>query len=382
MSLKATAKEFIPSFHTVSGPAAGASAPSSATATVSAAALSLNAASPRASTNTSNPPHTPGSLSQKHTCQPREQQHHKQQHQQKPSRQEDSLKGSPREGSQHKHQSKQSRRPSSQPHPQQQQHSTSHGADSNTKGRKNSTQPQAGRSLSSKQSNEHHPSLTTEVKHARPNAELSHNKLQSTGAAATPSGSGSAGTTSSSGHASRGAAVKQHTPRSAFPTKLSSQGSSRRSVDHSGASANAGVSNAAAGGASSSASVSGTATAAASSIIPGMEPTAFICLTDVIHPVRHLVKDGVSVMEQGSDAYLDWIKRSLKEHEEITLIGMEAAIPDIISLVLRAGSQGIGYQEIRTFTTQDGLGGNKSCLQFRMRRGQGYIALEKRPPRS
>ena len=36
--------------------------------------------------------------------------------------------------------------------------------------------------------------------------------------------------------------------------------------------------------------------------------------------------------------------RSLKEHEEITLIGMEAAIPDIIALVLRAGLQGIGYQ--------------------------------------
>lgn len=35
--------------------------------------------------------------------------------------------------------------------------------------------------------------------------------------------------------------------------------------------------------------------------------------------------------------------------------------------------------EIRTFTTQDGLGGNKSCIQFRMLRGQGYIALEKRP---
>ncbi|KAF9092189.1 hypothetical protein BGX29_010577 [Mortierella sp. GBA35] len=113
-----------------------------------------------------------------------------------------------------------------------------------------------------------------------------------------------------------------------------------------------------------------------------MEATAFICLTDVIHPVRHVVKDGVTTMEQGSDAYLDWIIRSLKEHEEITLIGMEAAIPDIIALVLRAGRQGIGYQEIRTFTTQDGLGGNKSCLQFRMSREQGYIALDKRPPQS
>ncbi|KFH64178.1 hypothetical protein MVEG_10003 [Podila verticillata NRRL 6337] len=122
-----------------------------------------------------------------------------------------------------------------------------------------------------------------------------------------------------------------------------------------------------------------TSAASSSTIVPGMEPTAFICLTDVIHPVRQVIKDGVSTMEQGSDAYLDWIVRSLKEHEEITLIGMEAAIPDMISLVLRAGKLGIGYQEIRTFTTQDGLGGNKSCIQFRMLRGQGYIALEKRP---
>ncbi|KAG0270331.1 hypothetical protein DFQ27_008345 [Actinomortierella ambigua] len=63
-----------------------------------------------------------------------------------------------------------------------------------------------------------------------------------------------------------------------------------------------------------------------------MEATTFICLTDVIHPVRHVVKDGIS------------IARSLKEHEEITVIGMDAAIPDVISLVLRAGRMGIGYQ--------------------------------------
>ncbi|KAF9993981.1 hypothetical protein BGZ65_010429 [Modicella reniformis] len=75
-----------------------------------------------------------------------------------------------------------------------------------------------------------------------------------------------------------------------------------------------------------------------------MEPTAFICLTDVIPSVRHVVKDGVSTMEQGSEAYLDWIVRSLKEHEEITLIAMDAAIPDLIALVLRVGVLGIGYQ--------------------------------------
>jgi len=39
-----------------------------------------------------------------------------------------------------------------------------------------------------------------------------------------------------------------------------------------------------------------------------MEPTAFICLTDVIPPVRQIVKDGVSTKELGSDAYLDWVK--------------------------------------------------------------------------
>ncbi|KAG0245252.1 hypothetical protein BGW41_002721 [Actinomortierella wolfii] len=133
---------------------------------------------------------------------------------------------------------------------------------------------------------------------------------------------------------------------------------------------------------------SGTSTAAGSksgsgsAVIPGMEPTTFICLTDVIHPVRHVYKDGASVMEQGSDAYLDWIVRSLKEHEEITIIGMDAAIPDVIALVLRAGRIGIGYQEVRTFTTQDALGGNKSCLQFRMTRENGYIPLTKRPPHS
>ncbi|KAF9143274.1 hypothetical protein BG015_000476 [Linnemannia schmuckeri] len=152
------------------------------------------------------------------------------------------------------------------------------------------------------------------------------------------------------------------------------------SIDHASSGSN-NNSNSVANGSANAGGPSSAGTAA-NDIIPGMEATAFICLTDVILPVRHVVKDGVSTMEQGSDAYLDWIVRSLKEHEEITLIGMEAAIPDIIALVLRAGQQGIGYQEIRTFTTQDGFGGNKSCLQFRMRRGQGYIPLEKRPPRS
>jgi len=46
-----------------------------------------------------------------------------------------------------------------------------------------------------------------------------------------------------------------------------------------------------------------------------MEPTAFICLTDVIQPVRHIVKDGVSTMEQGSDAYLDWVCCRLDLHD-------------------------------------------------------------------
>lgn len=45
--------------------------------------------------------------------------------------------------------------------------------------------------------------------------------------------------------------------------------------------------------------------------------------------------------------------RSLKEHEEITLIGMEAAIPDIIALVLRAGMQGIGYQGTHSTLTNE-----------------------------
>ncbi|KAG0280403.1 hypothetical protein BGZ95_010218 [Linnemannia exigua] len=109
------------------------------------------------------------------------------------------------------------------------------------------------------------------------------------------------------------------------------------SIDHVGSGSNNNTSNGAAGATGSSTSAAGSSsTGTTSSIIPGMEATAFICLTDIIPTVRHVVKDGVSTMEQGSDAYLDWITRSLKEHEEITLIGMEAAIPDIIALVLRA----------------------------------------------
>ncbi|KAF8978292.1 hypothetical protein BGZ46_006635 [Entomortierella lignicola] len=217
---------------------------------------------------------------------------------------------------------------------------------------------------------------------------ISSSKKSGGSSAATAATTGS-GSGTGAGGKSNTTSSKSHANRSGSTSKSSSHGPRKGSTDHNGATSNAAGASAAASspatGSTTSASTSAGSTVAAgtsSNIIPGMESTAFICLTDVIHPVRHVIKDGVSTTEQGSDAYLDWIVRSLKEHEEITLIGMEAAIPDIIALVLRAGNHGIGYQEVRTFTTQDGLGGNKSCLQFRMSRGQGYTALEKRPPRS
>ncbi|KAF9927517.1 hypothetical protein FBU30_003108 [Linnemannia zychae] len=258
---------------------------------------------------------------------------------------------------------------------------------SNNSRRNKTTNAQTGRPLNSSKNSSHEPNRPSNTSTASTAAGSSSNhgpgKLQHQ-----PRDSSSSTTTGGSvGKPSRPPAQG----RSGSYTKTSAQGSNstastksrKASVDQAGPGSN-NTANGSTGGGSSAIGRSSTNTTTGSStaIIPGMEATAFICLTDVIHPVRQVVKDGVSTLEQGSDAYLDWIVRSLKEYEEITLIGMEAAIPDIISLVLRAGRQGIGYQEVRTFTTQDGFGGNKSCLQFRMRRGQGYIPLDKYPPRS
>jgi hypothetical protein len=66
-----------------------------------------------------------------------------------------------------------------------------------------------------------------------------------------------------------------------------------------------------------------------------MEATAFICLTDVILPVRQVVKDGVSTLEQGSDAYLDWVCPLISSPHLLAILCCRFVIwPDKLTAVL------------------------------------------------
>ncbi|GJJ70811.1 hypothetical protein EMPS_03161 [Entomortierella parvispora] len=380
MSLKATAKEFVPSFG-IQAPSSSAAglAPGRPVAAIGTTPATVDAVDNSTRTRSTKPVTALKGLHLEQHPQPQMQQQHR------PQQQHGTLsKGEPTQKKQYptsagtsKHdripgkdatahskrgQRSQQQQQSHPPNPRQQQDQIG-------------KQPSTSHEPFQSRSQQNRPSGTRKERSSEEKSFPSHDRSKSTVASTTTATgpSSTAGTTSGSGNTS--------TTASRRSGSASTKGAARKgSLDLTGtrqSGQNSSTTTAAASSSSPSAAASST-----SSVIPGMEPTAFICLTDVIQPVRHVVKDGVSTMEQGSDAYLDWVIRSLKEHEEITLIGMDAAIPDIISLVLRAGKQGIGYQEVRTFTTQDGLGGNKSCLQFRIQRGQGYIALEKRPPRS
>ncbi|KAF9181205.1 hypothetical protein BGZ51_000592 [Haplosporangium sp. Z 767] len=352
MSLKATAKEFIPSFSVakpVPVPSGGVTAPS---AVVSTPPLNDSLPNPRAATK--------GPVLQNHR-------QHQQQHQHRTPRQEGApiaqanrggaqrpaaLASHPkREPQQQRQQRRRGKSPSQSNTQQQQDHSSSHGG-----GNSNNNNPKVLRTNSSSSNNNDGSQTSRPLnKHLQdqPRRHSENNQPASPAASSAigkqKQGPAAASTSGSGVRANASTGNKPRTPhRSGSNAKtLSTTRDNRKgSIDHA-ATSSAGASTSNTSGASSSTATAGGPSGSSGNstgIIPGMEPTPFICLTDVIHPVRHVVKDGISTMEQGSDAYLDWIVRSLKEHEEITLIGMEAAIPDIIALVLRAGKQGIGYQ--------------------------------------
>ncbi|CAO3597998.1 unnamed protein product [Absidia cylindrospora] len=109
-----------------------------------------------------------------------------------------------------------------------------------------------------------------------------------------------------------------------------------------------------------------------------LEPTtSFITIDQTIDPV-HIIPGALALkntIAHGYDRYITWIERCLQAHAVVTLVGMDPAISDVLSLVTIMQEKGIGScHELETFSMEDGVGGGRqqqhpiSGIQLRLHR--------------
>ncbi|KAL1922307.1 uncharacterized protein VTP21DRAFT_9846 [Calcarisporiella thermophila] len=102
-------------------------------------------------------------------------------------------------------------------------------------------------------------------------------------------------------------------------------------------------------------------------------PTQFICIESAIEPLRSVVEEGgtgKTVVVNGNDVFVGWVERSLKQFEEVVLVGVDQGIAVVVSIVTMLQIADIAYHhEVETFTTEETKGSYKSCIQFRLHRG-------------
>ncbi|KAG1497911.1 hypothetical protein G6F54_005445 [Rhizopus delemar] len=98
----------------------------------------------------------------------------------------------------------------------------------------------------------------------------------------------------------------------------------------------------------------------------------FIAIEAAINPIHRIHNTGSSnfaenQFEHGYERYVDWIDRSLKLYDMVTVVGMENAIADVVSLVsiLQERKMGV-HEEVETFTTIQENGRKASCIQVRL----------------
>ncbi|CAO3691961.1 unnamed protein product [Umbelopsis ramanniana] len=65
-----------------------------------------------------------------------------------------------------------------------------------------------------------------------------------------------------------------------------------------------------------------------------MEPASCITIMEAIEPVNLVTGEGSALsIANGCELYVQWIGRCLQQHEEVTLIGIDQAISDAITIV-------------------------------------------------
>lgn len=108
----------------------------------------------------------------------------------------------------------------------------------------------------------------------------------------------------------------------------------------------------------------------------------FIAIEAAIDPVHRLDKRNLPVnvnysrrassaqeprFEHGYERYIDWIDRSLKIFDTVTVVGMDKAIVDVVSMVTILHDRKIGaHDDIETFSMNPGTGKMTSCIQVKL----------------
>ncbi|ORY96448.1 hypothetical protein BCR43DRAFT_276681 [Syncephalastrum racemosum] len=101
------------------------------------------------------------------------------------------------------------------------------------------------------------------------------------------------------------------------------------------------------------------------------EPVKFITLEQPIDPVYRIrpedPDEGEIRLTHGYERYIEWIGRCLKTFDSVTLVGMDGAIVDVVSIVNILQERYIGeHEEVETFTVEQGNKRHISCLQVRL----------------
>ncbi|KAI8091318.1 uncharacterized protein B0P05DRAFT_526975 [Gilbertella persicaria] len=104
----------------------------------------------------------------------------------------------------------------------------------------------------------------------------------------------------------------------------------------------------------------------------------FITIEAAIDPVYRLdshVTSAVSrrqsvdqrPLEHGYERYIDWIDRSLRVFDTVTVVGMDNAVVDIVSIVTILQDRNIGiHDDVETFSMDTGHGRLTSCIQVKL----------------
>ncbi|KAG1448268.1 hypothetical protein G6F56_008991 [Rhizopus delemar] len=98
----------------------------------------------------------------------------------------------------------------------------------------------------------------------------------------------------------------------------------------------------------------------------------FIAIEAAIDPIHRINNTtGISTgkqLEHGYERYIGWINRSLEMYDMITVVGMENAIADVVSIITIVQDREIGvHEEVETFTTIRENGRKASGIQVRLR---------------
>ncbi|KAG1055236.1 hypothetical protein G6F43_002798 [Rhizopus delemar] len=91
-------------------------------------------------------------------------------------------------------------------------------------------------------------------------------------------------------------------------------------------------------------------TAAAVDLDNQFKEAKFIAIEAAINPIHRIHNTGSSnfaenQFEHGYERYVDWIDRSLKLYDMVTVVGMENAIADVVSLVSILQERKMGVHE-------------------------------------